>query len=345
MIKMYRVKKFNWVFILCGIMAAFGGCKQDKELDVATRGKISISVDENFKMIFDTEIIGFQSMYENATIEATYKSEAECFQDLFDGDAELIVASRPLTVDELDRFERKTIFPQQVKVATDAVALIVHPDNIDSVFSIYDLKQILRGEITKWSQLNPESNLEEADDEIQLVFDDAESGTHRYVEDSILYKSALRSRIHAAGSNPGVMEYVKTHKGAIGVIGVNWISDRDDRKVQSFLKGIRVAMIEAPDTSLKAGEAVQPYQAFIKARFYPFVRGVYMIEAGGRTGGLGTGFATWVAGVQGQRILLKSGLVPEFTPARYVSFPEVEGAKNAYKIDVDKILKENRIIK
>ena len=34
-----------------------------------------------------------------------------------------------------------------------------------------------------------------------------------------------------------VIKYVKEHPNAIGVIGVNWISDEDDPKVLDFLDG------------------------------------------------------------------------------------------------------------
>ena len=62
----------------------------------------------------------------------------------------------------------------------------------------------------------------------------------------------------------------------------------------------------------------KPYQGYIADGTYPFKRTIYYIsrEAGTR---LGTGFAAYLAGDIGQRIILKSGLVPATVPVRLVN--------------------------
>jgi phosphate transport system substrate-binding protein len=61
----------------------------------------------------------------------------------------------------------------------------------------------------------------------------------------------------------------------------------------------------------------KPYQGYIAERSYPFCRDVYMISRE-TFSGLGTGFVSFVAGDQGQRIILKSGLVPATMPVRLI---------------------------
>ncbi len=113
-------------------------------------------------------------------------------------------------------------------------------------------------------------------------------------------------------SNKAVVDYVSQKPNAIGLIGVSWISDRDDSTAIQFLKSIRVASVSRDD------EAVQPYQAYIANRQYPLCRDVFVISREARTG-LGTGFTAFVAGDKGQRIVLKSGMVPATMPVRIVS--------------------------
>jgi phosphate transport system substrate-binding protein len=55
---------------------------KDEYTDTPTSGKISIVVDETFKPIAQTEIEVFQSIYNYATINATYDTENAAFDKL-----------------------------------------------------------------------------------------------------------------------------------------------------------------------------------------------------------------------------------------------------------------------
>ena len=64
-----------------------------------------------------------------------------------------------------------------------------------------------------------------------------------------------------------------------------------------------------PKTMPNSTEYYKPSQTNLAEGFYPLIRKIYMLNyEGGR--GLGTGFATFVAGDVGQKIVLKSGLAP-----------------------------------
>jgi phosphate transport system substrate-binding protein len=60
-----------------------------------------------------------------------------------------------------------------------------------------------------------------------------------------------------------------------------------------------------------------PVQGSIYDKTYPFVREVYMNSRESFTG-LGSGFVSFVSGEKGQRIILKSGLVPATMPIRII---------------------------
>jgi phosphate transport system substrate-binding protein len=114
-------------------------------------------------------------------------------------------------------------------------------------------------------------------------------------------------------TNEKVIEYVSKNKNALGVIAANWISDTDDRGVQAFRKEIKIA-----DIAKKSGAAgYGPYQAYLATNDYPFKRTVYIINAQARKG-LGLGFASFLAGDTGQRIVLKDGLLPASAVTRLI---------------------------
>jgi phosphate transport system substrate-binding protein len=113
-----------------------------------------------------------------------------------------------------------------------------------------------------------------------------------------------------------VISYVQDHKSAIGVIAVNWISDSDDSTANNFRKNIKVVALKN-DSSSQSQEYYQPFQAYIALDQYPLIRDVYLINRESRNG-LGTGFASFVAGDKGQRIVRLGGLLPATMPVRII---------------------------
>lgn len=305
--------------VVLALASALLGCNRtDKNgnlqvEDTPTTGKLTISVDETFAPILATEVDTFQKLYPYAKITAQYEPEEDVARSLMDGAARVVVLSRELNATERAAFEKEKIVPRTVRIGTDGLAIIVHPTNPDSLFTVSQLRDIFTGKTTQWEQVNGKKGL----GDINVVFDANRSSTTRYVQDSITRGTPLTSRVFATKSNPALIEYVATHPSAIGVIGANWISDRDDKAVETFLKKVRVAGIAASSGS-KSDEYLQPYQAYLALKTYPLRRSLYMISREARTG-LGTGFVSFVAGPQGQLIVLKSGLMPATGQARIVN--------------------------
>ena len=165
-------------------------------------------------------------LYRYAKISAAYKSETEAFNDLINDSVRLVVSSRQLNDDEKKYFEKINLYPHITKIAVDAIALIVHDDNKDTLIKYERIQDIFTGKIKSWKQLDPKSSL----DSIIIVFDHAGSGNVRYLKETFLKNSPLPPNCFAATSNKEVIEYIKQHKNAIGVIGVNWISDNNSEQ-------------------------------------------------------------------------------------------------------------------
>lgn len=282
--------------------------KKGKVLDTPTTGEITVMVDEGYQPVIASCIDVYDSIYKLSKIKAVYTSEGEATRALFRDSVQVIIISRQLTADEMKYFESRGFRPKITPIAHDGVAFILNPANKDTVFTQAQIKDILAGKITKWTQVNPKSPFTD----IQLVFDHPLSGTVRYVKDSILAGGSLSTIATALKTNTEVIDYVAKHKGAIGIIGANWISDTDDSGVQKFLKEIKLADIaEAPGK-----EGYGPYQAYLAKGWYPYKRTLYVINAQARAG-LGLGLASYLA-ADGQRIFLKDGLLPANAVTRLI---------------------------
>jgi phosphate transport system substrate-binding protein len=285
--------------------------------DTPTSGKLKISVDESFAPIIDSHVYTFQKLYKYAKIQASYKPEGEIIKDLLQDSSRLIVISRLLTPGESQYFEKIKITPRVTKVAVDGVALIVHPNNRDTLLTMAQLKEIFSGRAASWKKINPESKLSD----LTIVFDNNNSSTARYILDSINQKQPLPANTFAAKSNPALIDYVAKNPNAIGVLGVNWISDFDDSTAIGFLRKIKVVAVSAKNNPASANDYYQPFQGYLAQGTYPLRRNLFIISREARAG-LGTGFASFVAAEKGQRIFLKSGLLPATMPIRLVSVKE-----------------------
>jgi len=297
------MKMMNKIYLasLLLFLMSYSGCKNSGDYsDTPTYGKISISVDETFKPLVNSEIDTFKGIYNYAEVEVNYKTEAEAFNDLMNDTIRLIIVPRKLNIDELKQFEKWEIVPKVTKIAYDAVALIGSKDLKDTTITLNEIKSLLSDE--KVSQFK----------NLKVIFDNNNSSTISFLSEKLGFKK-LSSRCYALNSNEAVLKYISKEENSIGIIGVNWISDRDDTTNISFLRSVKVLEISNNDTS----EAYKPYQAYIAQKIYPLWREVYIISKEAYTG-LGTGLNAFIASERGQRIVLKFGLVPATMPVRLV---------------------------
>jgi phosphate transport system substrate-binding protein len=289
---------------------ALSACNSGDKLDTPTTGSIRIAVDETFEPLIDSEIKVFHALYTYANIHALYLPEAQVMKLLLDDSVHLAVLSRQLSTADSAFFKSKKLFPVTVEVAHDAIALITHPGNQDTSLTMDQLQDIFSGRTTQWNQLEKGNDL----GEIQLVFDHRQSSTARYVRER--FSQTLPANSYSADSNPKVVDHVAKNPNALGIIGVNYISDTDDSTSIDFLSRTNVLRIVSDSMDLRGK---QPYQAYIAQGSYPLTRSVYMINSEGRSG-LGTGFTSFVASDKGQSIVLKAGLVPATMPVRVIGF-------------------------
>lgn len=308
--------RFVSPIFLAGIasLAVLSGCNMmgpQPLKETPTRGNISISVDESFKLLYDTELYTFKSLYPDAKIKANYKPESDVIADLMNDSVRTIVVTRDLTKEEKALLFAQKFIAKTTKVAHDGLALIVNRDNPDTLLTVEQLEAILRGKISSWNQISPKS----PSIPVNVVFDNNKSGNVRYIREKFSLKGNFPPNCFAVNSNEEVIKYVENNRSALGIISVNWVSDKSDSISNRFLKDIRVAEVGTANETRSSFS--KPYQGYIAEGSYPLRRDVYMISRE-PFAGLGTGFVSFVAGDQGQRIILKSGLVPATMPIRLI---------------------------
>lgn len=300
--------------VILSMLVACGGTENKvQEVDTSSSGSITISCDESLKPIIEAEEAVFEQLYPKADLNIIYTSEVDAMKMVLQDSARLAIITRTMSKSEEEELKSQKISrSRSTKIALDAIGFILHPKSKDTLFTVDQIKGILDGSISNWNQINPKSPSRP----IQVVFDSPKSGAIRMLKDSLGITSDLGKNCYALKANPEVINHVEQNPNSIGIIGVSWISDPDDTLVRYFMKKIKVADIQPKNERVKA-ITWKPIQGNIHLRQYPFWREVYMVSREARTG-LGTGFVAFVSGDQGQRIILKAGLVPTKAPVRTV---------------------------
>ena len=302
--------------LLWFLLLLLGGCnffRGDPYRNTPTTGITAISTDETFRPIIESELDVFKAIYGYTEFNAKYVPEGMAFSQLLNGDVQLIVASRPLSKTEIAFLNQKKIFPRQTKIAIGAIALIVSPKSKDTVITMNQIKDLLTGKIQRWDQINPDSK----SGNIKAVFDNEKSSIINYLVDSICKGNLVKTNVFALDYNRDVIEYTSTHPGVLGFIGASWISNTSDSLHLSFHKKIKVVSV-SESAKPDADNSYKPYQAYMVDKIYPLTRDIYIINTEPRNG-LVTGFSSFVASDKGQRIILKSGIIPAIAPTRVIN--------------------------
>jgi phosphate transport system substrate-binding protein len=300
--------------LVCGMIFLTNSCNTSTTrefADTPISGNIKIAADESFQPLIDTEVYTFTSLYTRATVKPEYKPEYDVINDFMNDSIKVIVTSRKLSDSQVQYLRDTLIIARTITFAYDALALITNKENKDTLLNYNTVRDIFAGKLTAWKEINPKSNL----DRINVIFDNNKSGNIRYFRELFEMKDTLGSNFFAVNNNAEVIDFVSRNPDAIGIISVNWISDKDDSLSMSFVKKVNVLAIS--QQFVNDGSYYRPNQGWIYDKSYPFVREIYLISRETHKG-LGSGFIQWATAEQGQRIVLKSGLVPATMPIRLV---------------------------
>ena len=290
---MYSLIFISLLFIMCNQ-------KEQKKADKESilKGSTTIFVDETLSPIMEDQVAVFESNYE-AKVKLVSKSESETLISLFKQKSAIAVLTRNLTNEENKIFEQKKITPKITKFATDAIAFISNKSTKDTLIDLKNVVEFMQGK--------PSSSIR------GLVFDNPNSSTVRYMNSLARIQSIPEKGVYSFKTNDEVIKFVAQNKGMIGVVGVNWLF-QPMPEMKKFVDMVNVLSVKG----LTGENYYAPSQNNIAEGKYPLARDLYIINGQGYSG-LGMGFASFVAGDIGQRIILKSGLLPVRIPGRRIN--------------------------
>lgn len=301
----------------------------------------TIVCDASFQNILEQEIEVYEFIYyPNAHVVAYYDTEAAAIDSLLSLKSRTIVIPRDLTQSEKNALKKRKRTARSQKIAVDAIALIVNPANTAcNALSKREIADILSGSTTKWDEVEPAyaDNPAFKDKDIMVLFDNNESSMVSYMRSNLLGGKSLGPAARNVGSIQNVLETVKENRYAIGVIGVTWLTtDLKGEIVTAELAAeaqdetVDLSMDEINDRIKNSGvkvlgvfndeyaTAFKPFQQYIYDGRYPLFRSIYMITTA-PTGSAGGKFFSFVTGYVGQKLLMKTGILPARMPVNVVT--------------------------
>lgn len=283
--------------LILSIAALLIGCKKEDKPTTETfiSGSTDIMVEESVAPLAEDMINVFSSQYDSARFNISINNEASLMNAIFNDSVRLAIIPRDLTQKE------KEVLSSRVQsivtpIAKEAIVFIANLSNNDTLVH-YD-KFI--------------SSINSNDNETVYVFDNINSSLVRKIKsDAKISKTG--ANVYFLPTTKEVIEYIAKHPKAIGIVGSNWLAQPDENiaTLKKNIKGLYVY-----------NDSLQQYyratQSTIADKTYPLTRTINIIDVKGNAG-LGKGLASFAAGDRGQRLVLKSGLLPIIMPTREIN--------------------------
>ncbi len=287
------------------MVLAFVSCRRktgtEPVKETRTSGTLKMLVDESVGPIVQEQIDVFSLDYPQAKFETTFKPEEKLLPAFLNDSVRVIVLPRMLNKAEEKYYNQRNIKINTSRFAVDGIALIVNKSNIDSTINVDEIIGILQGKNSSK----------------KLVFDNIYSSTFKYFKELAKISQFPTKGVYSKNSSDEVIKLIAEDKNFIGILGVNWISDRNTKMANELAK---VKTLGVKNLKGKPGDDqyYKPTQINLINGIYPFLRNINIIDCEGRDG-LGTGFATWLRSQRGQLIVLKSGLGPHKLMPRQIN--------------------------
>ena len=200
---------------------------------------------------------------------------------IIDGTCDIADSSRPAKEKELKKAKDKGINLKANIIAMDGIAVIVHPSNKVNGISKNKIKDIYTGKISNWAELGGTNK------KIVVVSRDTASGTFEVFDKLVLDEERVRPDALMQTSNQTVATIVAKTPGAIGYVGLGYLSAK--------VKAIAI-------------DGVAPSKEAVRSGKYPLARPLFMYT-NGEPEGLVKDFIDFILSEEGQKLVEEVGFV------------------------------------
>ena len=285
----------------------FAGCDYTTQRSLTTIGELTLGVDEGIQPVVQREAEEFTRLNDESKINLVVKTTRELIADLNNGDIKTIVVGRDLTNEEAEIFKANNIELKKNKFALDGIGVIVNPRNPVNKLNFSELRNIFSGQITDWSQLEGENKgLHKG--KIKVFIARKNASVHDIFREKVMGGGEFGKFSTICSTSSQMMNEIRSEDNAIGFVSMAWITVSNDT-LDTSVKPVKIAGL--------TGNYVGLHQAYIADSSYPLTTEVYILS-NDYSMNVSVGMTSFMLSYDGQRIVLKSGLVPVTQPVRII---------------------------
>lgn len=293
------------------VLMAFStlGCKKEKtevtdqksanKIERATHsyGTLQMVVDPSFKNLAHALADMYMVEYPDVKIEIKEEIEEKAIKQFYEGEVPLLIVGKTLTQQQQDHMFAKTdIHYKASQIGLDAAIFITSVNN----------------PITEISEKTIQENLYKENPAVTFVFDHPNSVNFNTVNSRLNLTVPKDKKVPAMGDAEKVIDYVQKNPKAIGIIGLNVLSDEHNPTIKKYLENVKILGIENPK-----GEVYYPDNNTIRKGQYSFYRPIYILK-NEKGFGIGAGLTRFTGSQRGQKIVLRENLQPYYLFKREV---------------------------
>lgn len=206
---------------------------------------------------------------------------------LLDNTTDIAMASRAIKFSEKMKAKAAGEELEEVAIAYDALAVVVHPSNPVKRLTRRQLENIFRGKITNWKQVGGD------DRKIVVYSRETSSGTYEFFKESVLKNKNYMSSSLSMPATGAIIQSVSQTRGAIGYVGLAYVSPR--------IKTLQVSYDEEHFASPTLENAIN--------KTYPIVRPLFYYYNKKNSSSIAP-LLDFILSPTGQEIIKKSGYIP-----------------------------------
>jgi len=294
-------------------LIAFSACDYTVKKSASTTGELTVGVDEGISPVVQEEASEFMRLNNEAKVTLNIKTTKEVIADLNNGTYKSVVVGRDLTKEEADIFTANKIELKKSAFALDGIGVIVNPKNPLTKLNFNELKRIFTGEQNEWKELDGD-NKDVYSGKIKVFIARKNASVHDIFKSKVLAGAEFGANDVICSTSSQMMREIKENENAIGFISMAWITVSNDTLDES-VKPLKIASVD-PNTGA-IGNYVGLHQGYIANKTYPLVTEAFIFSTDFSMN-LSVGFSSFMSSYDGQRIVLKSGLVPVTQPVKII---------------------------
>jgi phosphate transport system substrate-binding protein len=149
----------------------------------------------------------FMKMHPKVNIAASGPGSGAGIAALINGTTDICQASRLIKATEIEQAQANGVEPYEIQVATDALSVVVHPDNPVSEITIAQLSAIYTGQITNWREVGGN------DAPIVAIARDTNSGTHVFFKEHVVQMQGLATEDKSLEYGGNILMLPSTEEG------------------------------------------------------------------------------------------------------------------------------------